>query len=126
MNDTEKRLITDRVLEHSIFSNRPIYIWPKDEPEKKTSFFVEEILEDCFIAEISPENLDKVQQESLKDRELQVVIGYKKQAFVFPSKLVDYFKETPDPDEAKKKSTHFFFSKPHTGMLQNRRMNRLT
>src|ERR1700677_3046439 len=89
--EEERRLITDRVLEHSIFSNRPIYIVDKDNPEKKVSFFVEEILKDFFIAEIGSENLDKIKHESLKDKNLQVVIGHKSQAFIFSSKLMDSF-----------------------------------
>lgn len=119
--EEEKRLITDRVLEHSIFSNRPIYVVDKDNPEKKVSFFVEEIFNDYFVAEISSENLTEFKHESLKAKNLQVVIGHKSQAFIFPSKLMDSLEETTD--KTKKKKTHFFFSKPHTGTLQNQREN---
>lgn len=73
------------------------------------------------MAEISPENLNKVQHDSLKGRELQVVIGHKSQAFVFPSQLVDPFNEASV--ETRKKRTRFFFSKPHTGVLRNQRLN---
>ncbi|GEM_PF-2339603 len=119
--ESAKRLITDRVLEHSIFSNRPVYIMDKDNPEKKFSFFVEEILKDFFVAEMGSENLYKIKHENLRDKNLQVVIGHKSQAFVFPCKLMDSFEEAAD--KTKKKKTHFFFSKPHTGTLQNQREN---
>ena len=119
--EEEKRLITDRVLEHSIFSNRPVYIMAEDEPDKKTSFFVEEIFKDYFVAEISSENLTEFKCESLKAKNFQVVIGHKGHAFIFPSKLMDSFEETTN--KTKKKKTHFFFSKPHTGTLQNQREN---
>jgi len=119
MSETEKHLITDRVLEHGIFSNRPIYIVDEDEPDKKTSFFVEEILKDYFVAEISSENLTKIKHESLKSKKLKVVIGHKSQAFVFPSQLIDSFEEISTKTKIKK--THYFFKKPHTGILQNQR-----
>jgi hypothetical protein len=121
MAEREKRLMTDRVLEHSIFSNRPIYIMDKNDPDKKASFFVEEILKDCFVAEISPENLTKVKREHLNAKDLQVVIGHKDQAFIFPSQLMDSLEETPG--KKKKKKTHFFFRKPPTGVLQNQRVS---
>jgi hypothetical protein len=116
--EAEKRLMTDRVLEHSIFSNRPIYVMVQNEPDKKVSFFVEEILKDCFVAEISPENLTQIKHKSLMAKNLQVVIGHKNQAFIFPSKLMDSFEI---PSDRLNKKGHFFFSKPHTGILQNQR-----
>ncbi len=121
MAETEKHLMTDRVLEHSIFSNRPIYIMAKDDPDKKSSFFVEEILKDCFVAEISPENSTKVKHENLRAKDLQVVIGHKDQAFIFASQLMDSLEETPG--KKKKKKTHFFFRKPPTGLLKNQRVS---
>ncbi len=120
MEEIEKRLITDRVLEHSIFSNRPIYVMPEDDTDKKASFYIEEILKDCFVAEINAENLVEIKQEHLKAKKLQVVIGHKNQAFVFSSQLMDYFEETA---VKKNKKTHFFFSKPNTGILKNQRVN---
>ncbi len=121
MNESEKHMITDRVLDYCIFSNRPVYVAPKDDPGRKTSFFVEEILEDCFAAELGLENAQKIRHEDLKGRDLLVIVGYRNQAFVFTSQLVDTFSEASGQKDRPKR-THFLFKKAHTGALQNQRV----
>lgn len=121
MNDSERHMITDRVLDHCIFSNRPVYITPKDNDGRKVSFYVEEIMEDYFVADMTAENVRKVKQEDLKGRELLVTTGHRNQAFVFDSQLVDVF--NVENGEEGQNRTHFFFKKPPTGMLRNQRQD---
>lgn len=120
MTENERSVLTDRVLEHSIFSNRPIYISPQNDSGRKGSFYIQEILKDCFIAKPSPENVSKIELDDLKDKDLQVMIGYRSQAFAFSTQLVNDFKEILEDPKGKK--SYFIFKKPYTGMLKNQRL----
>lgn len=120
MNEMERHMITDRVLDHCVFSNRPVHITPKDNPGRKTSFLVEEIMEDYFVADIAPENVHKIRQEDLRGKELQIVTGHRNQAFIFDSQLMDVFNASEEEGE---KRTHFLFKKPPTGILKNQRQD---
>ena len=102
MNETERNVLTDRVLEHSIFSNRPIHIAPQNDNGHRGSFFVQEILKDCFIAKLGPENVNKIAHDHFRSKELQVMIGYRSQAFAFATQLVDDFKEIVEEPKGKK------------------------
>ncbi len=118
MNETERHMITDRVLDYCIFSNRPVHIATKDNPGSPTAFFVEEIMEDCFVADAAPENVRKSRLSDFKGRDLQVVTGHRNQAFLFDTRLMDMLQET---GKEQQKRTHFFFKKPDMGILRNQR-----
>lgn len=118
MNGSESHVITDRVLDYCIFSNRPVHIALKDNPGSPMAFYVEEIMEDYFVADAAPENIQKVRPSDFKGRELQVVTGHRDQAFLFDSQLMDMLQETGGEGQNR---THYFFKKTNTGILRNQR-----